>query len=150
MTDPLFDTCTPRLDLPLLFPAQAQKEGYVNEITARIDALLHGAIEAELATPPATPSDGQCWLVATGASGDWTGQAGRIAARQSGNWLFIAPRDGMRLLNRTSGQEIRFHSTWKHPARPATPTGGTVIDSEARSTISNLVAALVEAGILPA
>lgn len=112
--------------------------------------MLHGAIEAELATPPATPSDGQCWLVATGASGDWTGQAGRIAARQSGNWLFIAPRDGMRLLNRTSGQEIRFQSTWKHPPRPATPTGGTVIDSEARSTISNLVAALVEAGILPA
>lgn len=125
MTDPLFDTCTPRLDLPLLFPAQAQKEGYVNEITARIDALLHGAIEAELATPPATPSDGQCWLVATGASGDWTGQAGRIAARQSGNWLFIAPRDGMRLLNRTSGQEIRFQSTWKHPppAPPRRPAG---------------------------
>ena len=107
-------------------------------------------IEAELAVPPASPVDGLCWLIATGASGDWTGQAGKIAARQAGNWLFFAPRDGMRLLNRATGQEMRFLTTWKHPARPAAPTGGSVIDSEARSVVSALITALVEAGVLPA
>lgn len=150
MPDPLFDTRTPRLDLPLLFAAQAQKEGYVNEITARIDSLLHGAVEAELATPPATPADGLCWLVAASASGDWAGHSGQIAARQAGNWLFFMPRDGMRLLNRATGQEIRYRAGWKDPARPAAPAGGSVIDTEARAAIAALGAALVEAGILRA
>lgn len=148
MPDPLFDVRTPRLDLPLLFAAQAQKESYVNEIAARIDALMHGAVEAELASPPASPADGQCWLVASGATDEWSGQAGRIAARQSGNWLFFVPRDGMRLLNRATGQEIRYLAGWKAPLRPATPSGGSVIDNELRSAFGALCMALVDAGIL--
>src|SRR4051794_1231339 len=113
MSDPLFVSRTARFDLPLLFAGQTQKEGFVNETSARIDALLHGAIEGEQAAPPTSPSDGQAWLVAPGASGDWSGQSGKIAARQGGNWLFAVPRDGMKLLNRTSGQEIRYAGTWK-------------------------------------
>lgn len=148
MPDPLFDVRTPRLDLPLLFAAQAQKEGYVNEITARIDALMHGVIEAELAAPPTTPADGQCWLIAAGATGDWTGNSGKIAARQAGNWLYFAPRDGMRLLNRATGQEIRYLAGWKAPARPTTPSGGSVIDSELRTAFAALCTALTEAGVL--
>jgi hypothetical protein len=131
MPDPLFDVRTPRLDLPLLFAAQAQKEGYVNEIAARI-----------------SPADGLCWLVASGATGDWTGQSGTIAARQAGNWLFFAPCDGMRLLNRATGQEIRYLAGWKNPVRPAAPSGGTVVDSEVRSAFAALCTALVDAGIL--
>ena len=57
-----------------MLAGQEQKELFVNELAARLDALLHGAIEAELAVPPASPRDGQAWLIATGASG-----AGRLA-----------------------------------------------------------------------
>lgn len=149
MTEPLFDSRTARLDLPLLFAGQAQKEAFVNEVCARVDALLHGAIEAEAATPPATPADGQCWLIASGASGAWTGRSGQIAARQSGNWLYFAPRDGMRLVNRATGQEIRFHTSWKAATRPAAPSGGATVDTEARAAISALLAALTTAGIIP-
>lgn len=113
-----------------------------------MDCLLHSAIEAELAAPPATPLDGQAWLVASGASGDWAGQAGRIAARQSGNWLFVVPRDGMRVLNRATGQEMRFAGTWQVPARPAAPSGGTTIDSQARAAIAALITCLTQAGII--
>ena len=119
-------------------------------MAARIDALLHGAIESELAIPPALPADGQAWLVAASASGDWTGKSGMIAARQAGNWLFAAPRDGMKLLNRATGQEIRFAGTWKAAVRPAVPSAGTVVDSEARSAISSILTALTTAGIVPA
>lgn len=149
MPDPLFESRTARLDFPLLFAGQTQKEGFVNEMAARIDALLHGAIESELAAPPASPLDGQCWLVATGATGDWLGQSGRIAARQGGNWLFFDPRDGMKLLDRSSGQEIRFHGSWQIAARPTAPSGGTTIDSEARNAIAALLGALTTAGIIP-
>ena len=150
MPDPLYDSRTARFDLPLLFAGQAQKEGFVNEIAARIDALLHGAIEGELATPPSAPADGSAWLVAAGASGAWLGQAGKIAARQAGNWLFSTPRDGMKLLNRTTGQEIRYSGGWKAAARPASPGGGTIIDAEARAAITAILAVLTTAGIVPA
>ena len=149
MSDPLFDSRTARFDLPLLFAGQTQKEGFVNETFARIDALLHGAIEGEQAVPPTTPSDGQAWLVASGASGDWTGQAGKIAARQAGNWLFAIPRDGMKLLNRASGQEIRYAGIWKAASRPPSPSGGTFVDAEARSAIASILTALTVAGIVP-
>ena len=150
MPNPLYDTRTPRHDLPLLFAGQTQKESFINELAARVDALLHLAIEAELATPPSAPTDGQAWLVAPSPSGDCTGQAGLIAARTAGNWLFFTPIAGMTLLNKATGQQLRFVTTWQSPAKPALPVGGSTIDTEARSTINAIVAAMVAAGIVPA
>ena len=150
MSDPVFDNRTARFELPLLFAGQSQKEVFVNEVAARIDALLHGAIEGEQAIPPATPVDGQAWLVASGASGEWTGQAGKIAARQAGNWLYAVPRDGIKLLNRATGQEIRYSGGWKAALRPAAPSGGAVVDVEARTAIAAILTALTTAGIVPA
>jgi Protein of unknown function (DUF2793) len=132
-----------------MLAGQAQKEGFVNETSARIDALLHGAIEGEAATPPATPAEGQCWLVGPGPAGDWAGQAGKIAARQAGNWLFFAPRDGMKLLNRATGQEQRYSGAWQVATRPAAPSGGTTVDAEARGAIAAILASLTTAGIIP-
>lgn len=126
---------------------QAQKEIFVNEALALADALLHCAIEGELASPPAEPAEGATWLVAPNPTGDWTGQAGKLACRQGGNWLFVAPRDGMRLLNRATGQDMRFAAGWHAPARPADPAGGTTVDSEARQAILALLAALETTGI---
>ncbi|WP_374530622.1 DUF2793 domain-containing protein [Novosphingobium sp.] len=48
----------------------------MNEAFTRIDALLHGAIEAETAAPPPLPMDGQCWLLGSGASAAWAGHDG--------------------------------------------------------------------------
>lgn len=138
---------TPRFDLPLLFAAQAQKEVVANECFALTDALLHCAIEGTAATPPAAPTDGTNWLVATGATGAWAGQDGNLACLQNGNWMFVAPRDGMLVLNRTSRQWQHYSGSWQAPAAPAAPTGGSVIDVAARSAISGLITALQAAGI---
>jgi hypothetical protein len=70
--------------------------------------------------------------------------------RQSGNWLFTAPVAGMRLLNKSTGQEIRYVTQWIAPAKPPAPSGGTTIDIEARGAINAVIAALVSAGIVPA
>jgi hypothetical protein len=151
MTDPIaYTSTTPRHRLPLLFAGQAQKEFYVNEAHALTDALLHAACEGETATPPATPSDGDCWLVAAGATGDWLGQDGKLACRQSGTWLFVSPSAGMRLFDSSTGQVLLYRSGWERPATPAEPSGGTTVDAEARTAISGLIAALVGAGVFPA
>ena len=150
MPDPItFDSTSPRFALPLLFAGQAQKEAFVNEAHARADALLHCAIEGEAAAPPVTPVEGTNWLVAASPTGAWAGQAGKIACRQAGNWLFVDPRDGMVLLNRANGQQRRYFASWLAPTVPAAPIGGSTIDAEARTAIAALVAALRTAGVFP-
>ena len=150
MPDPIaFDSTSPRFALPLLFAGQAQKEAFVNEAHALTDALLHCAIEGETASPPATPVEGSNWLVAVSPTGAWAGQAGKIACRQAGNWLFVTPRDGMTLLNRTNGQQRRYFASWLAPSAPAAPSGGSTVDAEARTAIAALVTALRTAGVFP-
>ena len=150
MTDPIsFTPATPRYALPLLFAGQAQKEFYVNEAHALTDALLHAACEGEAADPPATPAEGKAWLVGNGATGEWTGEDGKLASRQSGNWLFTTPSEGMQLFDRSTGQMILYRSGWQRPAAPILPSGGTVVDADARTAIADLITALVDAGIFP-
>lgn len=150
MTDPIsFESASPRFALPLLYAGQAQKEVFVNEAHALTDAIMHCAIEGTVAAPPALPENGSNWLVATSASGDWAGQDGKLACRQAGNWLFVTPRDGLRILNRSTGQQIQFSSGWKVPSLPTPPSGGSTIDTQARLALASLVAQLQIAGILP-
>jgi hypothetical protein len=150
MSDPfLFDSVSPRFGLPLLYAGQSQKEAFVNEAHALADALLHCAIEGEATVPPVTPDDGANWLVGAGATGDWAGQDGKLACRQTGNWLFVSPRDGLHLLDRSTGQERRFFETWRIAQEPVEPSGGSVVDAEARAAILQLIAALKVAGIYP-
>jgi hypothetical protein len=108
-------------------------------------------VEDQRTTPPATPADGQAWLIGTGATGAWAGHDGTIAMRQAGQWLFATARDGIHLLNRSSGQWMsRIAGTWHAPAAPTAPSGGSVVDTEARSALAALVTALRTAGVLPA
>jgi hypothetical protein len=111
--------------------------------------LLHAACEGETADPPAAPVDGEAWLVASNATGDWAGEDGKLASRQAGNWLFAAPADGMRVFDRSTGQVLLYRGGWQRPTPPASPSGGAVIDSEARAAIADLLTALAGAGIFP-
>lgn len=150
MTDPfVFDTISPRYGLPLLFAGQSQKEAFVNEAFSIADALFHCAVEGELSDPPVNPADGQNWIVGNAATGDWLGQDGALACRQAGNWLFIAPQDGFRVMDRSNGQEKFYLSGWQVPSVPTNPSGGLTIDAEARIAIGELITALRISGILP-
>lgn len=150
MTDTIsFASSSPHLGLPLLFSGQAQKETYVNEALSLIDAVAHCPIEGSATTPPTSPTNGSNWLVGTSATGDWAGQDGKIACSQSGNWLFVAPFDGLRIFNRATHQFAHYSGGWQIPASVIAPSGGTTIDSQTRSALANLISALQTAGILP-
>lgn len=146
-----FEAQTPRMALPLLYPGQAQKEVFVNEALVRIDALLHARVEGVASSPPASPIDGACWVVGANPLDGWAGKAANIACRAAGNWLFVAPQDGMSVTISSSGQVMRYRlGQWSFPAAVSAPQGGETVDFQARAAISDLLARLVEAGLLPA
>jgi hypothetical protein len=96
------------------------------------------------------PEEGACWLVGPAPSGAWSGQAGKLACRQLGNWLFVAARDGLAVVDRTTGQTLRYLGGWRSPAAPAAASGGATVDSELRTAFTALLGALAEAGIFAA
>ncbi len=86
---------TPNLQLPYILSNQAQKHVTHNEAIRNLDALVQISIEdKDLSSPPATPTDGDCYIVATGATGDWAGNENLIASWQDEAWSFYAPEEG--------------------------------------------------------
>ena len=86
------------LALPYLEAAQAQKHVTHNEALRVLDAVVMlSVLDRDLSAPPVSPGDGDRYLVATGASGVWSGHSGHIAARQDGAWRFCTPQEGWRL-----------------------------------------------------
>ena len=86
---------TPILQLPYILPSQAQKHVTHNEAIRVLDVLVQLAVTARnLSAPPASPVQGDRYIVATGASGAWAGKVGQIALYENGAWQFFAPSQG--------------------------------------------------------
>jgi hypothetical protein len=158
-----------RLALPYILPGQAQKEAWHNEALALIDMALHAAVEeGPLATPPDEPEEGQCWIVGTSATGDWAGKDDNLACRTSGGWRFLAPFSGLTAWNADLGCWLYWSASgWSDGSLPAaaisidgqqvvgprlpdvpSPSGGTIIDAEARDSIDGLIATLKSHGLI--
>lgn len=83
------------LSLPYILPSQAQKHVTHNEALRQLDVIVQLAVTARnLAVPPANPAQGDRYIVAAGASGDWAGKSGQIALFDAGAWQFFAPVAG--------------------------------------------------------
>lgn len=138
---------TPRLGLPMLVTAQAQKEITHNEALVLIDALIAGRAESAGAlTPPASPVPGQCWALGASPTGAWVGKGGQLAIWTEGGWRFCDVGDNFVVRVAGGGCWRRAGAGWLAPGAVAAPTGGTIIDSEARAAIGQLRAALIAAG----
>lgn len=160
---------TPRFALPFILPGQAQKELFHNEALARIDLALHPAVEGPpAAVPPAAPAPGECWIVAPAAAGDWSGFDNKLAMWTTSGWRFLEPTPGTSAWNKAAAVPLIWDgSQWRTgelactglavdgvrvvgPRQPgvASPSGGTIIDAEARAAIGALTAALMSHGLI--
>ncbi len=149
MTEPMsFPATTPNAGLPLLFAGQAQKEFFVNQALAILDALAPGAVVATLSAPPAAPSEGACYRVAGPSSGEWDMKEEQLAVHIGGSWHFVAPAEGMALYDRAAGHWLCFRSGWQNAPAPVLPAGGSVVDTEARAALALLVQSLQAIGLV--
>lgn len=160
---------TARFAMPMLVPGQMQKEWFHNEALLTLDALLCPTVEGPpAAQPPASPVEGQCFIVAAGATGAWTGHDGALAVWTGGGWRFIPAREGLRALDALNGEMLlRRNGGWeagivrakeiridgqtvvqeRQPSPPA-PSGGTVVDAECRAALAALMTALQAHGLI--
>lgn len=161
-------TNTARLSLPLLEPGQAQKEMFHNSALALLDlAVQAAAVGAGENVPPAAPEPGECWIVGPAPEGDWAGRAGQVAGWTTSGWRYVAPREGTRVWLGLSQGTARFSGgAWRlgeqhgklfveaqqvvGTRQPGIvePTGGAVVDGEARAAITAVLTALRAHGLV--
>ncbi|NOX40891.1 MAG: DUF2793 domain-containing protein, partial [Alphaproteobacteria bacterium] len=88
-------TNTPNLALPYLAAAQAQKHVTVNEALDHLDGLVQlSVISSTLTAAPATPTEGDRYIVAVSATGAWMGWDKSVAHYSGGAWLRLIPKTG--------------------------------------------------------
>jgi hypothetical protein len=145
-----FPAVTPRFGLPLLFAGQSQKEFFVNQSLVLIDMLLQPSAVASLETPPPEVADGAVFRIIGPATGLWSGREGQLAYRVAGNWQFIQPITGMRIYDHAEDQWLHFSSNdeWLGAELPSEAQGGTVVDSEARALLTQVIDALSTLGLV--
>ncbi|MFV2003067.1 MAG: DUF2793 domain-containing protein [Paracoccaceae bacterium] len=86
---------TPRLGLPLLQAAQAQKHVTVNEALVLLDAVGQlSLLSVSITLPPTLANDGDCYGVPVGSVNEWAGRDGEVAIYSNGGWVFVAPQTG--------------------------------------------------------
>jgi hypothetical protein len=131
--------------------------------------LVSGAIEEPpLTKPPAAPVLGACYIVAADATDGWAGKAQCVACWISGGWRFVPPAEGMFLFERSSGNWAAFRSGgWEigstrgsflfidgeqvvgpKAAAIGSPSGGALVDSEARAALEAVLGALRGHGLI--
>ena len=86
---------TPRLKLPAIAAAQAQKHVTHNEALIKLDCLVDLHLQDRHLADPPEADDGMAYLVASGGTGAWAGQDHRIAYRIDGDWRFYSPFAGL-------------------------------------------------------
>ena len=159
---------TIRHDLPLLAAGQAQKEITHNEALLAIDRLLQLSVVSRVVNvPPGAPVPGEIHIVAVGATGAWAGRTGQLAMHDGFGWTFVQPIRGCLAWIADEQVFAIFHDGWSThgwpvaslrvrgrqvlaaaPVAVAAPAGGTTIDTESRSVLSQVIVALRDQGII--
>ncbi|HMT40517.1 MAG TPA: DUF2793 domain-containing protein [Sphingorhabdus sp.] len=144
-------TNTPRFALPNLVVSQAHKEITHNEALAIIDSALHAAIVNSASAPPILVEEdaGKCWLVVAPATGTWSGKEDAVAVWTGSGWRFLDPVPGMTVWSVQDSSELRYSAgQWIPPVTIIAPTGGAVVDTEARIALNALLGHLANIGLV--
>lgn len=113
---------TPNLALPEIAENQRSKYLTHNEALQLIDVLVQArVVDKDLTSPPAH-TDGNLYIVAASATGDWNGQDGNLAASINSSWEFVTPETDFLVFVQDENLWYRYNGTnWVQD--PYTVTG---------------------------
>ncbi len=87
-----------KLRIPYIAASQAQKHVTHNEAMTLLDTLVQlSVLDKDLTSPPGSPAEGDCYIVAGGggtATGAWAGWEKRVARFIDGEWRSYLPGAG--------------------------------------------------------
>jgi hypothetical protein len=110
---------SPLLGITEMEASQAQPELIVNEAIRKLEAVSPlQVLDRDLSTPPASPADGDRYIVGGSPTGDWAGQQNNVALNINGVWHFLTPRPGW--LAYVEDEALRYEFI------PGSPTGWAV------------------------
>lgn len=90
----------------------ATTKDYVDSVAQGLD-WQESVLSASLTTPPGLPLDGYRYVVASPASGDWTGEEDSIAEYNGSSWDFTTPNEGFAVFVEDSNLLcIYFDASW--------------------------------------
>ena len=107
---------TPRLALSFLSNGAGDKVTLVNETFASLDCIASAAVEDRITTsPPASPANGDAYIIAAPAIGAWLGKEKSVAYRVLNQWRYIEPIEGLSVWCRTENAWLVYDSSesWK-------------------------------------
>ncbi|PRX28668.1 Protein of unknown function [Meinhardsimonia xiamenensis] len=154
---------TPNLALPHIAAAQAQKHVTHNQSLDLLDGLVQLSVkDRDLSAPPASPAEGDRYIVAAGASGAWAGWDGDVAMFSGGAWLRLHAREGWRvwvedeaaLIVRSGGAWITLEAALGLVTRSTdvtlalSPNGAATRLTVAEETLTNLAGPTVTSSIV--
>jgi hypothetical protein len=88
---------TVHLALPFIMAAQAQKHVTHNGALRVLDGIVQLSVkDRDLTAPPASPAEGDRYIVAPSATNLWAGWDLNVALWTDGTWLRLPPRTGWR------------------------------------------------------
>jgi hypothetical protein len=145
-------TDTPRLNLPVIEAAQAQKHVTHNEALAILDTLIQAAVESRtLTAPPGSPSEGDCYIPAVGASGAWSGWDLNLATFSGGGWMRLIPSSGMKAWVKAERLTVTYEDGVWRDGVALTQHGGrvTLRAREEELTLSGAYVETADAAFIP-
>lgn len=84
-----------------------------------LDALANmRVLDKDLTTPPVSPTAGETYIVATGATGAWAGQDAKLAIWEVGDdlvtpaWFFVTPKSGWRTYVVDEDERYQYGTSW--------------------------------------
>ena len=88
---------TSKLNLQYIVANQSQKEVTINADLNVLDMLVQATAKGIANAPPASPAEGEMYIIGDAPTGAWEGKAKHLAGFFAGVWLIVAPRAGWRV-----------------------------------------------------
>lgn len=139
---------TPNTGIPYVPEGTLDPAAGLNDALDVIDALLQtGVIDMSHTAPPGSPIDGDLYIVAATATGDWAGEENNLACyRSEGDfWQFFAAGSRVKVvLNQDDGKLYRFDQSGSPGIWAELAVSGAVQVENLDSPVTSVAAATIK------